>query len=92
MKTEASGSGKTGITNLRGPEFCIQSDGSFITCEKGSVRIKVYTKAGELESVVATSGDFDPDSEPPDLAVDEKGGIYALDITRKMIRKFERKG
>ena len=72
-------------------QFSILSDGSFVTCEKGIVRIKVYHPSGELESVVASPGDFNPTSEPADLAVDENDGIYALDISRKMIRKFERK-
>lgn len=71
-------------------QFSILSDGSFVTCEKGIVRIKVYHPSGELESVVASPSDFIPDSEPADLTVDENDGIYALDISRKMIRKFER--
>ncbi len=72
-------------------QFSILSNGSFVTCEKGIVRIKIYGPSGELESVVASPSDFNPDSEPADLAVDEKDCIYALDISRKMIRKFERK-
>ena len=72
-------------------QFSILSNGSFVTSEKGIVRIKVYHPSGELESVVASSSDFNPTSEPADLAVDEHDGIYALDISRKMIRKFERK-
>jgi hypothetical protein len=55
------------------------------------VRIKVYLPSGELESVVATPDDFNVNSEAPDLTSDELNNIYILDITRKMIRKFERK-
>ncbi len=72
-------------------QFTMLSDGSFVTSEKGVVRIKVYTSQGELESVVATPDDFNFNSEPPDLTVDENDRIYALDISRNMIRKFERK-
>ena len=72
-------------------QFTILSDDSFVTCEKGLVRIKVYLPSGELESVVATPDDFDVNSEPPDLTADETNNIYILDITRKLIRKFERK-
>ncbi len=70
--------------------FSILSNGSFVTCEKGLVRIKVYLPSGEVESVVAAPDDFDADSSPADLAVDEDDNIYVLDVSRKMIRKFER--
>ena len=81
-----------GFTGCCNPaHFTILSNGNFVTCEKGLVRIKVYLPSGEVESVVATSDDFDSNSEPADLAVDEDDKIYALDITRKMIRKFEKR-
>lgn len=72
-------------------QFTILENDSFVTCEKGLVRIKVYLPSGELESVVATPDDFNVNSEAPDLTADELNNIYILDITRKMIRKFERK-
>jgi sugar lactone lactonase YvrE len=72
-------------------QFTILSDGSFVTSEKGLTRIKVYSPSGTLESVVATPDDFNPDSEPADVTVDEMDAIYALDSSGKMIRKFERK-
>lgn len=71
-------------------QFTILTNDSFVTCEKGLVRIKVYLPSGELESVVATPEDFDANSDPPDVTSDEQNNIYVLDITRKMIRKFER--
>jgi len=70
--------------------FTILTDGSYVTCEKGLVRIKVYKPSGELDAVVAAPKDFDKNSEPLGLASDELDNIYALDITRNMIRKFER--
>jgi len=72
-------------------QFTILSDGSFVTCEKGIVRIKVYHPSGKMESVVAAPSEFHTTSEAADLTVDEDDRIYALDVTRKMIRKFERK-
>lgn len=81
-----------GFTGCCNPaQFSILSNGYFVTCEKGLVRIKVYLPSGEVESVVATSDDFDVGSAPADLTVDEKDNIYVLDVTRKMIRKFARK-
>ncbi len=71
--------------------FTILADNSFATSEKGLVRIKVYLPSGEFESVVAGPDDFDKDSEPVDLASNELNHIYALDVTRNMIRKFEPK-
>ena len=72
-------------------QFSILSNGNFVTCEKGIVRIKVYNPAGELESVVASPADFELDSEAADLTIDDNDDIYALDVSRQMIRKFERK-
>jgi len=71
--------------------FCILSNGSFVTCEKGLVRIKVYFPSGELDGFVATSKDFEKNADPADLTSDEDDRIYVLDKTGKMIRKFERK-
>jgi hypothetical protein len=88
-KSAFSLEGFTGCCNPA--HFIIMANGNFVTCEKGMVRIKVYFPSGELESVVAAPDDFDNDSEPLDLTSDELNRIYALDITRKMIRKFERK-
>ena len=71
--------------------IAILPDGSFVTSEKGIVRIKVYQPSGELDAVVAAPQAFDKDSQPPDLAVDEAGRIFVLDVSRAMIRIFERK-
>lgn len=71
--------------------FAILSDGSFVTCEKGLVRIKVHKPSGELDGFVAPPKAFAKDSDPLDLTTDEKDNIYALDITQQMIRKFVRK-
>ncbi len=80
-----------GFTGCCNPaHFIILSNGSFVTSEKGMVRIKIYLPSGELDCVVAAPDNFEKDSEPPDITADPLGRIYALDITKKMIRIFER--
>jgi len=80
-----------GFTGCCNPaHFTILSNGAFVTSEKGVVRIKVYLPSGELDCVVAAPDKFEKDSEAPDLTSDPFGRIYALDMTKKMIRVFER--
>ena len=67
------------------------ADGSFLTSEKGVVRIKIHEPSGELSTVVAPPDKFMEDGEAPDVAVDEEGIVYALDYDRNMIRIFEPK-
>jgi hypothetical protein len=80
-----------GFTGCCNPvHFVILPDGSFVTCEKGLIRIKVHKPSGEFDSVVAGPETFEEDSKPPDLAADENGKIYVLDITRNRVRIFKR--
>jgi hypothetical protein len=67
-------------------------DGSFITSEKGLVRIKIHDQSGKLVSVVAPPTHFKEEGKAPDVCVDQKGIIYALDFDRDMVRIFEPKG
>ncbi len=67
-------------------------DGSFITSEKGLVRIKIYDQSGKLISVVAPPNLFKEEGKAPDICVDNKGIIYALDFDKDMVRIFEPKG
>jgi DNA-binding beta-propeller fold protein YncE len=69
----------------------ILPDGSFITSEKGMVRIKIYSPDGQLRSVVAPPSKFKDEGHAPDLAVDSNGRIYALDYDANTIRVFEKK-
>ena len=81
--------------------FAVLPDGRFITCEKGIPRIKVYSRTGEFESVVA-----DPKilGQRPDLAdeirdqhqakvfdvaIDSLGRVVVLDPSKRMVRFFE---
>ena len=70
-------------------------DGSFVTSEKGLVRIKIHDQSGKLLSVVAppalfdTGGNVNDETKAPAVCADEKGVIYALDFETDMIRVFE---
>lgn len=70
--------------------FAFAPDGSFITSEKGLVRIKKYKPSGEFLCVVAPPAVFSG-AHAPEVAVDEKGNVYALDFDKKVIRLFVQK-
>jgi len=65
------------------------SDGRFVTSEKGLVRIKVYDESGALKSVVAPPTLFKEEGRAPDVCVDSRMVVYALDYDRNMIRIFK---
>ncbi len=71
--------------------YAFLPDGSFVTSEKGLVRIKVYKPSGEFDGVVAAPKKFKEEGYAPDIAVDDEGNIYALDFDKKMVRVFELK-
>jgi len=71
--------------------FAFLPDGSFVTSEKGIVRIKIYKPSGEFSGVVAAPSKFAENGHAPDVAVDNQGNIYALDIDKKMLRLFIKK-
>ena len=87
MKTE----GFSGCCNPA--HFTFLPDGSFVTSEKGLVRIKIYKPSGEFLCVVAPPNKFVNKIEgaAPDVAVDGSGNIYALDFDKKIVRVFEPK-
>jgi len=65
-------------------------DGSFVTSEKGLVRIKIYDQSGKLLSVVASPDLFKgDDGKAPEICADENNVIYALDFDMDMVRVFE---
>lgn len=64
-------------------------DGSFVTSEKGLVRIKIYDQSGKLLSVVAAPGLFKEEGKAPEVCVDSEGVVYALDFDKDMVRVFE---
>jgi hypothetical protein len=78
-------------------------DGRFVTSEKGIPRIKIYSDAGELDSVVAGPRQLEvsesalgdarvgQDDRVFDIAVGLEGRILVLDPWKKCIRIFEPK-
>ena len=70
--------------------ICTMEDGSFVTSEKGLVRIKIYDQSGKLLSVVAPPELFSgEDLKAPEVCAGEDGVIYALDFEKDMVRVFE---
>ena len=84
--------------------FAILEDGSFVTCEKGLVRVKIYDPQGVFVGVVAgpeqlVEGGTSRICTLPsqcqaggfDVAVDSQGRIFVLDTIKNTIRIFTRK-
>jgi len=84
--------------------FAILDDDSFVTCEKGLVRVKVYNPQGVFVGVVAgpeqlVEGGTSRICTLPsqcqaggfDVAVDSRGRIFVLDTIKNTIRIFTRK-
>lgn len=71
--------------------IAILSNGSFVTSEKGIIRVKIHDPSGEFRSVVATPKQFDKGTRGLDLAVDSENRIIVLDPKKKLIRIFEKK-
>jgi len=86
--------GKQG-NNLQGFSGCcnpshisIRKDGTFVTSEKGLVRVKIHRPDGELVGVVAPAKDFEKNIHGLDLAVDSKDRILVLDPATKSVRVY----
>ncbi|MGD1084805.1 MAG: hypothetical protein ABSA47_08675 [Verrucomicrobiota bacterium] len=82
--------------------LAVLPDGRVVTCEKGLPRVKIYTAAGEFESVVAGPESFPENAHACtdlndcvhggiDVVVDSEGRIYVLDIVANDIRVMRRK-
>ena len=69
--------------------IAIAADGSFVTSEKGLVRVKVHEPTGVLRSVVAGPDSFDEGTVGLDLALDSRGRIVVLDPKRCRLRIFK---
>ena len=79
-------------------------DGSFVTCEKGLIRVKIYSPEGDFVGVVAgpeqlvkegashiceTTAECQTGSF--DVAVGPRGQIFVLDTIKNVVRTFTRK-
>jgi hypothetical protein len=84
--------------------FAILDDDSFVTCEKGLTRVKIYNADGAFAGVVAgpeqlvESGTcricyFPAQCQKGgfDVAVDAEGRIFVLDTVKNIVRIFSRK-
>lgn len=91
---KASGNQTENFSGCCNPtHFCFLPNGSFVTSEKGLVRVKIYKASGEFSAVVAPPTKFDEkiEGQAPDVAVDDEGDIYVLDFDRNVLRVFEPK-
>jgi hypothetical protein len=70
----------------------IRKDGSFVTSEKGLVRVKVHAANGDLVGLVAAAKDFEKGIHGLDLAVDSKDRILVLDPGTATVRVYALKG
>ncbi|MHC4214704.1 MAG: NHL repeat-containing protein [Planctomycetota bacterium] len=83
--------------------FAILSDGSFITCEKGLVRVKVYNAEGKFTAVVAGPEQLIPGKTPKicnypsqcqsggfDVAVGTEDQVYVLDTVKNIVRTYSK--
>jgi len=82
-----------GFTGCCNPaHMAIMADNSFVTSEKGMLRIKLYGQHGDFLGVVASPEMFNDNSYlAPDIAIDEEQRVVVLDFERKQVRIFERK-
>ncbi len=69
--------------------FSITESGSFITSEKGIVRVKKYDSAGQFVCAVAGPEHFKKNSEGLDIAIDSKQNIYVLEPMAQVIHIFK---
>ncbi len=68
--------------------FAILPDGSFVTSEKGIVRVKIHEADGAFRCVVAPPSLFSEQNKGHDLAVDSKGRVLVLDPGKRAVRIF----
>ena len=103
------GTGSTAIEDFCGCcnpcNFAMFADGSYVTVEKGLIRVKVYDPDGKFVGVIAgpdqlvkggASRVFESVEDAKkggfDVAVDAAGKVYILDTIENVVRVFERKG
>lgn len=68
--------------------FIVLEDGSFVTSEKGIIRVKVHNQLGEVVSLVAGPDQFVEGTVGLDLAADSAQRILVLDPKQKLVRIF----
>jgi hypothetical protein len=98
-KPSAAIEGFCGCCNPVG--LALLPDGRYVTCEKGLPRVKIYSKEGTFECVVAGPESFsanwqkcspsDCTTGGLDAAVDAGGRIYILDVVEANVRIMAKK-
>lgn len=86
-KTSMSLDGFSGCCNPS--HIALLPDGSFVTSEKGLVRIKIHQPNGDFKCVVAAPNKFEKGTTGLDLAVDSEQKIIVLDPKQRKIRVFQ---
>jgi len=71
--------------------FAVRKDGSFVTAEKGLVRVKILAANGDLIGVVAAPKDFEKGLHGLDVAIDSKDRILVLDPGTATVRIYSQK-
>jgi outer membrane protein assembly factor BamB len=84
--------------------FAILEDGSFVTCEKGIIRVKIYDPAGNFVGVVAGPEQLLTEGAAHvcetaaecqtggfDVAAGLRGQVFVLDTIKNVVRTFTRK-
>lgn len=71
--------------------FALMPDGSFVTTEKGTARVKIMKADGSLDCVVVAPSSFGDLAYGVDVDVDNEGRVYVLDRGTRSIRVFVRK-
>lgn len=75
--------------------FAILKDGSFVTVEKGIIRVKIYDAQGNFKSIVANAnellGSSEFNSNCFDVAIDANDRILVLDTIKNTIKIFVKK-
>ena len=70
--------------------IALLSDGSFVTSEKGLVRVKIHAPSGDFKCVVAGPNEFDEDTRGLDLAVNSTDDIFIIVPDKNEVRVYKR--
>jgi hypothetical protein len=86
------GKGSSSVADFFGccnpAQLAVLPDGNFVTAEKGLPRVKVYSRDGRFQTVVA--GPSQLTDTPADLAADHRGRVLVLDGRAAKVRVFEK--
>ncbi len=85
-ETSSSVEGFCGCCNPS--HFAIMKDGSFVTAEKGIVRVKKYDSKGNFQCAIAGPDTFKEASTGLDIAINSKNQILVLEPDAKEIHIF----